>query len=402
MQYLSTGVAQRESHAAPSCQQAMQTTSESPSSRERIHSPGVWAPSLLAGAGVVLCGIATGQGIAPAWLSTLALAVLTVLAVRSGVHALLASQGVHEPVEGLPLINQVVPVWQRQIDSAKTHAEQSTAGILASFSSISERLERAIEVTQSNSASLSGQGVNDVIRQNEESLEAFLEPMRSALQSRDEVFSKLEPLVHTMDDLRRVAVQIKQLARRINMVALNASVEASRAGDKGSGFAIVAQEVRQLALQSGEAASQMMSRTADIDKELQLLRVQSAAHDSSDEELRSQADKVARTVIGNLLLSLGQMQQSSLELRETGAAVRDEVERVLMGFQAQDRLSQILSSVTEDMALLNAWVMQGGDLSASQAGEWLARLEGSYTMEEQRTHHHGNAAIARETAIEFF
>jgi methyl-accepting chemotaxis protein len=402
MQYLSTGVAQRESHAAPYCQQAMQTTTESPSSRERIHSPGAWTPAILAGCGVMLCGIAMGQDIAPAWVITLALAALTMGAVHSGVQALLARQGGRESVEGLPLINQVVPVWQRQIESAKSHSEQSTAGILASFSSISERLERAIEVTQNSSASLSGQGVNDVIRQNEESLEELLEPMRSALQSRDEVYSKLEPLVRTMDDLRRVAVQIKQLARRINMVALNASVEASRAGDKGSGFAIVAQEVRQLALQSGEAASQMMSRTADIDKELQQLRVQSAAHDSSDEELRAQADKVARSVIGSLLLSLGKMQQSSHELRETGAAVRDEVERVLMGFQTQDRLSQILSSITEDMTRLNEWVLQGGDLSASQAGEWLARLEGSYTMEEQRTHHHGNAAIARETAIEFF
>jgi len=216
------------------------------------------------------------------------------------------------------------------------------------------------------------------------------------------VYARLDMLSEAMSELRQVSLQIKQLARRTNMVALNASVEASRAGERGAGFAVVAQEVRQLATQSGDAANKMMTRTNVIDLELQELRTRAAAHDSSDEALHDQADRSARAVISSLLQSLTELNRSSRDLQETGVAVREEYERVLMNFQTQDRLTQMLNCVTEDINRLTQWLQQGGDLSASQAGEWLARLDASYTMEEQRSEHHGNTSIQRETAIEFF
>jgi methyl-accepting chemotaxis protein len=135
---------------------------------------------------------------------------------------------------------------------------------------------------------------------------------------------------------------------------------------------------------------------------LQELRTRAAGNDSSDEALREQADRNARAVISGLLQSLGELNRSSKELQEAGSVVHDEFERVLMNFQTQDRLSQMLCCVMDDMNRLTEWLQQGGDLSAAQAGEWLARLDASYTMEEQRSDHHGNTSIQRETAVEFF
>ncbi|HMY98871.1 MAG TPA: hypothetical protein PLU79_04385, partial [Burkholderiaceae bacterium] len=85
-----------------------------------------------------------------------------------------------------------------------------------------------------------------------------------------------------------------------------------------------------------------------------------------------------------------------------GAEVRAEVERVLMGFQAQDRFNQMLGNICEDMERLQHWLHQQGDLSANQAAVWLERLEASYTMEAQRTQHHGQRQIEREAQVEFF
>ena len=113
-------------------------------------------------------------------------------------------------------------------------------------------------------------------------------------------------------------------------------------------------------------------------------------------------DQRARAVISTLLSSLNDLNRSSRDLQETGVLVRDEVERVLMNFQMQDRLSQILTCVMEDMARMGEHLQQGGDLSMTKAGEWLAQLDASYTMEEQRSQHHGNTTIQRETGIEFF
>jgi methyl-accepting chemotaxis protein len=302
----------------------------------------------------------------------------------------------------LPLIQQVLPVWQRQIERARSHSEDSGGTMLTSFGAISDKLEQAIAAAEGTAVQFGDHGVDDLLAENAEAIEKLLEPMQHALRSRNEAYAGLEDVGMAVNELRQVAMQIKQLARRINMVALNASVEASRAGDKGSSFAVVAQEVRQLATQSGDAASAMMSRTSVIDQELQTLRSKAAAYDGSDEEMTAQADGSAREVIAGLLRSLSAASRSSRQLQDAGMAVRDEVERVLVGFQSQDRLSQMLENVTIDMARLNDWLQQGGDVSEVQASEWLARLDASYTMEEQRSQHHGHAVIQRETAIEFF
>jgi methyl-accepting chemotaxis protein len=362
---------------------------------------GRWAPALVASGMVMLaCQAATWQDISPMLSGTICTAV-TLFAIRLMTRPLDPGDAGARSATA-PLVGEVLPVWRRQIESARNHSEDSVGSILASFGSISERLDQAILVTQGNQEELSGSSVDDLLKRNETALLEMLKPMRLAVASRDEVYAKLDMLSEAMSDLRQISLQIKQLARRTNMVALNASVEASRAGERGAGFAVVAHEVRQLATQSGDAAAKMMTRTNGIDLQLQDLRTRAAAHDGSDEALHDQADRSARAVIGSLLQSLGELNRSSRDLHEAGTAVREEYERVLMNFQTQDRLSQMLNCVNEDINRLTAWLEQGGDLSASQAGEWLARLDESYTMEEQRSEHHGNTSIQRETAIEFF
>jgi methyl-accepting chemotaxis protein len=379
----------------PSKDQTSQTSTAPPSRK------GGWAPAIVASGLVLLAAQAAAWTDLNPLLIGGAGAAVTLLLMRALTRSR-ADGPVSAGGPGAPLVGEVLPVWKRQIESARSHSEESIGGILASFGSISERLDQAIAMTQGSQTTLSSHSADELVRRNEDGVKQMLAPMREAMEARDQVYAKVDTVSEAMGDLRQISLQIKQLARRINMVALNASVEASRAGERGSGFAVVAQEVRQLAMQSGDAANKMMSRTNGIDLELQELRTRAAGHDSSDEALSEQADRNARAVISGLLQSLGELNRSSKELQEAGSVVHDEFERVLMNFQTQDRLSQMLCCVMDDMNRLTEWLQQGGDLSAAQAGEWLARLDASYTMEEQRSDHHGNTSIQRETAVEFF
>ena len=48
------------------------------------------------------------------------------------------------------------------------------------------------------------------------------------------------------------------------------------------------------------------------------------------------------------------------------------------------------------------WIAQNPHPPATEAAQWLARLEASYTMEEQRSEHHGNVHVDRGSEVEFF
>lgn len=68
--------------------------------------------------------------------------------------------------------------------------------------------------------------------------------------------------------IRGFLESIQELAEVTNLIALNASVEASRAGDAGRGFAVVAQEIQRLAIQSGQASEEATRLALDISSEV--------------------------------------------------------------------------------------------------------------------------------------
>jgi methyl-accepting chemotaxis protein len=62
----------------------------------------------------------------------------------------------------------------------------------------------------------------------------------------------------------------------------------------------------------------------------------------------------------------------------------------------------MLSIIGNDMANFAHWVDQNPLATQTDAAEWLAALESSYTMEQQRAHHHDNVHVERSTGVEFF
>lgn len=375
------------------------------------HGADVAGPTLPWRAGALVAGLSLGSALAISqggdfgWPAAV---LCSVLAATVAARLATAAGSAGHPVDAnsatqrVPLVQEVLPVWQRQVEAAREHAEKSTSSILEAFASIDHQLDEAVRLTEQSTTELSQNSVTELIETNDDALALLLAPLRRAVAERDAALDQIEKIASAVDDLRQCAVRVKQLARRTNMVALNASVEATRVGELGAGFAVVASEVRALAQQSTDDASLMLTRTNQLEEQLAGQRLAASIKDSSDAELEAQAEAAARSAIGGLVRSVGEVRRSTQGLKEASAAVRNEVERVLMGFQSQDRLSQMLAGITTDMQRLSDWLVDDGDLGAAQAADWLARLESSYTMDEQRHQHHGNASIQRSSGVDFF
>ena len=204
-----------------------------------------------------------------------------------------------------------------------------------------------------------------MIQQNADSAETVAALANEALEAANEGLARVEDLIISMrelesssEEIAKIIAIIDNIAFQTNILALNASVEAARVGDAGKGFSVVAEEVRNLASRSTEAAS---NTSAIVEHNLVLSRqgvigsseVNRALKDISEKnkELNglvaqiNEASHEQLVGIEQITIALSQME----DVTQSNAAIAEEnsASAVELEVQAQD-----LSKVQEELSTL--------------------------------------------------
>ncbi|MBT9172830.1 MAG: Methyl-accepting chemotaxis protein McpB [Syntrophomonadaceae bacterium] len=201
--------------------------------------------------------------------------------------------------------------------------------VAASAQELSASSEQATSVSTENSATMNqiSLTVGDVVASvqqiaaaatnattvaeaGEKSVSRVAEQMKSITGSTAEIGKAIAGLSKKSKDINQITNLITGIADQTNLLALNAAIEAARAGEQGRGFAVVADEVRKLAEQSAKAAGKINELILDI---------QAEAGEAVEKMEQNGKDVVAGTQIA---------QEAGLSFREITGAVSGLTERL--------------------------------------------------------------------------
>ena len=284
-----------------------------------------------------------------------------------------------------------------QVASAMEEMKTSVQNVVSNANKVSDK---AIE---SENEALTG---HELVKRTITSIESLANKVESAAQT----MHRLETDIGNIDSIVDV---INSISAQTNLLALNAAIEAARAGEQGRGFAVVADEVRVLAQRTQESTSEIQGKINQLQnaareatlvmqqgQEESLINVQNAQTAGVSLDKITQAVSIIKDMISEISLatkSQAEMTQNIYGNISTITAESDSTaENARQTEQATSEMAELLLTLNHELSSFKIGQFASLDLSKAKTAHlaWKSRLrsfldgESTLTSEQAVSHHH--------------
>jgi len=251
-----------------------------------------------------------------------------------------------------------------QVDSVNSNVNNASAAIEEMTSGIEEVAASAQNVAHaSQKLSEEAQKVSQLANEGQKAILSIADVIVQTREKADVTFQIVEKLSESAKNIGEIVDTINSIAEQTNLLALNAAIEAARAGEAGRGFAVVADEIRKLAEESKQATQNIANilrgivdnsmKASDATKET--VEIVNKAYSESG-LVKSQFEQILQSIV-----RMSQMTENLAASAQEQSAAAEEMS------SAMDSASKSMVSVVEQMNEVTMAIKQQADAIANVA-----------------------------------
>ncbi|MBI4750547.1 MAG: methyl-accepting chemotaxis protein [Acidobacteria bacterium] len=248
-------------------------------------------------------------------------------------------------------------------------AETATA-VTETTTTVEEVKQTALVTAQkAKLVSDNAQKTIQVSQNGKKSIEQSLEGMHRIQNQMEAIVTSIVRLSEQNQAISEIIVSVNDLAEQSNLLAVNAAIEAAKAGEYGKGFTVVAQEIKTLAEQSKQATTQVRTILADIQKAMNAATL-ATEQGSKAVEAGVKQSVTAGESIRMLAESISEAAQSATQIAASSQQQLVGMDQVV---QAMDNIKQV---TTQNVAGTKQTELAANNLY--ELGQSLKRLADRY------------------------
>lgn len=305
---------------------------------------------------------------------------------------------------------RILPIWRRNIENSASQIEDNINDLTGRFSAL------VVDLQQVTSTSHLGGDEDDVIgpiKGDRAELRELIKKFATIIDSNNNLAEQIDYLMSHTGELTSLAEEVRNIAEQTNMLALNAAIEAARAGETGRGFAVVADEVRKLSTQSGDTGDRITGKISEFNKIMDKLVGISGDTNKFISHAVDDGEEIIERVLNHLESYATTLEHDGTSLLNVGQDVAGEIQNMLVAFQFQDRVSQIMQQVTGSFDEIGELLEQrqeqrrnGEEITPFDMESLLSHMKTTYTTTEQHRAHEPDSSSEEDVAtggdIQFF